>query len=169
MISWPPVTIRRSLCSNGSAARENFKELTFKSESVTRCRAWSSMTAVEAEAAPQNLGRYVGLMANLSLTTSTSMPESRRSDCTVACEHPISIWLPRSRTIVRLWSTSTTRSSPVQVPSGPCASGTPRQTAETIGHALWVRIRTVHDIPKPFLCRFSRISQASLDDSCYCG
>lgn len=45
------------------AVREVFRELPFKSESVTRRRAWSSMTAVEAEAAPQNLGGYVGLMA----------------------------------------------------------------------------------------------------------
>jgi len=45
------------------ATCEVVREPPFKSESVTRRRAWSSMTAVEAEAASQNFVVYVGLMA----------------------------------------------------------------------------------------------------------
>lgn len=47
----------------GSAAREVFRQPTFSAQSVISRRTRSWMTAVEAEAAPQNLGGYVGLMA----------------------------------------------------------------------------------------------------------
>jgi len=54
---------------------------------MTRRRAWSSMTAVEAEPVPQNLKLYGGLMAEVTVESfklaAGRLPSKRqRSNCT---------------------------------------------------------------------------------------